>query len=167
MTPSQIAEAQRLSSAALEPPPPQERRPPASSGQAKATGSAFMVSKNGDLVTNAHVVSGCRKITLADGTSLTLQAYEPASDLALLRSTGLAGRTALPLRAGRGIRIADSVLVAGFPLTGIVSPDLNVTTGNVSALSGPDGDEICPKVGDAPRQAAFGTCLIPSLNTTP
>jgi hypothetical protein len=27
--------------------------------------------------------------------------------------------------------------------------------------------EICPKVGDAPRQAAFGTCLIPSLNTTP
>jgi S1-C subfamily serine protease len=79
-------------------------------------------------------------LTLADGTSLTLQAYEPASDLALLRSTDMAGRTALPLRAGRGIRLADSVLVAGFPLTGIVSPDLNVTTGNVSALSGPDGN---------------------------
>jgi hypothetical protein len=30
-----------------------------------------------------------------------------------------------------------------------------------------DAREICPKVGDAPRQAAFGTCLIPSLNTTP
>jgi hypothetical protein len=28
-------------------------------------------------------------------------------------------------------------------------------------------EEICPKVGDAPRQAAFGTCLIPSLNTGP
>jgi TPR repeat protein len=140
MTPYQIAEAQRLSSAAIEPRPRQERQPPVSPGQVKATGSAFLVSGIGDLVTNAHVVSDCRRLTLADGTLLTLGAYEPASDLALLRSASLAGRTALPLRSGKGIRLADSVIVAGFPLTGIVSPDLNVTTGNVSALSGPDGN---------------------------
>ena len=142
LTPAQIAEAQRLSSVTIEsrPKPQPERQKPSSPTDIKATGSAFLVSGIGDLVTNAHVVSGCRRLTLADGTSLTLLAYEPASDLALLRSTNLAGRTALSLRAGRGIRLADSVMVAGFPLTGIVSPDLNVTTGNVSALSGPDGD---------------------------
>lgn len=140
LTPAQLAEAQKQSSAAMGSRPKPERRPPVVSNEVKATGSAFLVSEIGDLVTNAHVVSGCRELTLADGTSLSLLAYEPASDLALLRSTNLTGRTALPLRSGRGIRLADSVMVAGFPLTGIVSPDLNVTTGNVSALSGPDGD---------------------------
>tara|TARA_R110002110_G_scaffold394957_3_gene609260 strand:+ start:77 stop:2878 length:2802 start_codon:yes stop_codon:yes gene_type:complete len=116
------------------------RRPSPTSNDVRATGSAFLVSGAGDLVTNAHVVSECEKLTLSDGTLLTLQAFEPASDLALLRSSSLAGKSALPLRSGKGIRLADSVMVAGFPLTGIVSPDLNVTTGNVSALSGPDGD---------------------------
>jgi uncharacterized protein len=116
------------------------RRPSPTSNDVRATGSAFLVSGAGDLVTNAHVVSECEKLTLADGTLLTLQAFEPASDLALLRSSSLAGKSALPLRSGKGIRLADSVMVAGFPLTGIVSPDLNVTTGNVSALSGRDGD---------------------------
>ena len=31
-------------------------------------------------------------------------------------------------------------MVAGFPLTGIVSPDVNITVGNISSLTGPDGD---------------------------
>lgn len=38
------------------------------------------------------------------------------------------------------MRLADSVMVAGFPLTGIASPDLNITIGNVSSLTGPNGD---------------------------
>jgi TPR repeat protein len=140
LTPAQLAEAQKQSSAEMGRGREPERRPPDPSNDVKATGSAFLVSGIGDLVTNAHVVSECRRLTLADGTLLTMLAYEPASDLALLGSASLAGRSALPLRSGKGIRLADSVMVAGFPLTGIVSPDLNVTTGNVSALSGPDGN---------------------------
>jgi S1-C subfamily serine protease len=44
------------------------------------------------------------------------------------------------LRQGRGVRLADSVVVAGFPLTGLLSSGLNVTTGAVSALAGPGDD---------------------------
>jgi len=44
------------------------------------------------------------------------------------------------LRQGRGVRLADSVVVAGYPLTGLLSSGLNVTTGAVSALAGPGDD---------------------------
>jgi S1-C subfamily serine protease len=44
------------------------------------------------------------------------------------------------LRQGRGVRLADNVVVAGFPLSGLLSSGLNVTTGAVSALAGPGDD---------------------------
>ena len=106
---------------------------------AKSTGTGFVVSSFGHLVTNAHVVTACKKMTLSNGKLLTLQAYDPTSDLALLNSSSLEAISPLPLRFGNNLEVAEAVAVAGFPLSGLLSPELNVTLGNVSALSGPDG----------------------------
>jgi uncharacterized protein len=120
---------------------PATKSRPYGAGDSIATGTGFVVSSLGHLVTNAHVVTGCQKMTLANGTLLTMQAYDPVTDLALLKSSALEGVSPLFLRGGSNVEVAESVAVAGFPLSGLVSPDLNVTLGNVSALSGPDGSK--------------------------
>lgn len=113
---------------------PRTTQPPGTS-----SGSGFLITEQGHILTNAHVITGCSRRTLRDGTILVMVAYDPSRDLALLKSSKLAGRTPLRFRSGRELQVAENILVAGFPLSGLVSPDLNVTIGNVSALSGPDG----------------------------
>lgn len=124
---------------ALSATPGMESRPLDNSAET-ATGSGFVISTAGHVVTNAHVVTGCRRLKLDNGELLTMQAYDPTADLALLQSSTLATVRPLALRRGTSLQVAEQVAVAGYPLTGIVSPDLNVTLGNVSALSGPDGN---------------------------
>lgn len=82
----------------------------------------------------------CRRVSLLGGLALTVLDIDASSDLALLKTGGASIRTPLMLRQGRGVRLADSVVVAGFPLTGLLSSGLNVTTGAVSALAGPGDD---------------------------
>ncbi len=105
-----------------------------------ATGSGFFISAQGHVVTNAHVVTGCRAIRFGDGSVALLKAFEPSSDLALLQAAGARDVAPLSLRAGRGIRLGDDTLVAGYPLSDFLTSALNVTTGTVSALSGPGSD---------------------------
>ena len=143
MTPAQIAEAQRLS---------REWSPMQSTGeQGKAaattkrkqnppdyTGSSFVVSLNGHVLTNRHVVRGCG--TLRVGGQKTRVISEDANnDLALLRLEQSVN-SVVSFREGRGARIGEKVVVAGFPLRGLLSSGLNVTFGNISALVGIGND---------------------------
>jgi uncharacterized protein len=104
-----------------------------------ATGSGFYVSAEGHIVTNQHVVDGCTEMRLTEGQMLQVVAVDKANDLALLRGPKPQGNVA-HFRDGRGIRTGESILIAGFPLHDEISSDLNVTTGNVSSLAGPDND---------------------------
>ena len=104
-----------------------------------SSGTGFYVSSDGLIVTNAHVAEGCKNPRLASGDALSMRDLDNSSDLALLSSSN-ANTVPLVLRSGRGIRLGSDVVVAGFPLRGILSDDLNVTTGSVSALSGPNND---------------------------
>jgi TPR repeat protein len=145
MTPAQIAEGQRLA-AAWKPNAAAVAEPSAAPNKAvvasavESTGSGFFVTAAGHVLTNAHVVEDCRRVSLTDGLALTVLDIDASSDLALLKTGGASTRTPLMLRQGRGVRLADSVVVAGFPLTGLLSSGLNVTTGAVSALAGPGDD---------------------------
>jgi S1-C subfamily serine protease len=153
MTPAQIAEAQRLArewrprqqgpegnAAARElpaPPHPSERpiKP-------KSSGSGFVVSVSGHLLTNQHVVESCARLTVqAVGRerAASLIRADTRNDLALLKMQDKASAQA-HFREGRGIRSGDSVVVLGYPLSGLLASEANVTTGTVSALSGPGDD---------------------------
>jgi serine protease Do len=97
-------------------------------------GAGFIISPEGDIVTNAHVVEGADKVTvtLADGTSLEARIVgtDPTTDLALIRVTS---EVALP-HVGWGdsasLRVGEEVIAIGNPF-GIGS---TVTSGIVSAL---------------------------------
>lgn len=108
-------------------------------GKLAGTGTGFYVAPEGYLVTNAHVVQSCKRVTLKSGDLLQVLDVQPDMDLALLK--GEAAGPVLSIRDGRGVRLAEDLLVAGFPLGGILSSGINVTVGTVSALLGIGDDE--------------------------
>ena len=99
-------------------------------------GSGFYVSASGQIVTNEHVIAACDQLSLPNGDVLEVIASETSSDLALLQAPPPHGNTILSLRAGRGVRSADPIWVAGYPLGGYITSDLSVASGTVMALAG-------------------------------
>jgi S1-C subfamily serine protease len=121
-----------------EPPTPQK-----SAGlEVQSTGSGFFVTNDGWLLTNRHVVNNCAEIDIVvagNRLKTARKIISLSSDLALVKADYSPYRSA-EFRSGKGIRPGSTVVVMGFPLTGILSPEINVTTGNVSALAGIAGD---------------------------
>jgi len=102
------------------------------------TGTGFAVSAQTHIVTNAHVVTGCRSLRALhgeDSAAASLLAVDNKTDLAVLR-TELRTPQIAALRVGPPVRLGESVVSFGFPLTGALSKEGNLTTGNVSALAG-------------------------------
>ena len=143
MTRAQIAEAQRLS---REWRPNQTKVNPGkatiTTGKGKNppdyTGSSFVISQSGHLLSNRHVVDGCTELR-AGGYKIKIIAEDSNNDLALLK-LDQSVNTIASFREGRGARIGDKVVAAGFPLRGLLGSGLNVTFGNVSSLSGTGND---------------------------
>jgi hypothetical protein len=115
--------------------------PRAGAGARTVTGSGFVVSAAGHIVTNHHVVAGCQRVAIAPGTAeAAVIARDARNDLALLKAQGAAPGEAARLRTGRGVRPGDDVVVVGFPLREVLAPSAVVTTGTVSSLSGLGND---------------------------
>ncbi|MCH8188894.1 MAG: trypsin-like peptidase domain-containing protein, partial [Proteobacteria bacterium] len=104
-----------------------------------STGSGFFVSPAGHVLTNEHVVSKCREVRVAGARSARRIATDGNIDLALLKVIP-SKPSAATFRSGRGVRTGDDIIVAGYPLHGLLSSELNVTKGIVSALTGPADD---------------------------
>ena len=103
-----------------------------------SSGTGFFVSPAGQIVTNAHVINGCREVR-TQGAPLAVTAIDTASDLALLRAN-TNSQSSAKIRSGRGPRPGEEVVALGFPLTGILSSDPIVTAGIISALAGIKND---------------------------
>lgn len=110
--------------------------------EAVSSGSGFFVSKTGALLTNDHVVDGCTamraKIGGRDVPGHVLRT-DPDNDLAVILFDTTPAAIA-SFRDGPYVRPGDTVVVAGFPLPGLLAPELNVTTGAVSSLAGMGGN---------------------------
>lgn len=102
-----------------------------------ASGTGIIVSSAGEVITNAHVVSGATSITVtlndtATPLAATLVGTAPANDLALLQVHGASGLRAATLADSRTVVVGDSVLAVGYALGLAGGP--TVTDGIVSAL---------------------------------
>ncbi len=114
----------------------------AGSRRVVSAGTGIAVDAQGHVLTNNHVIAGCPDLRVTDSTgstSASLLAADPANDLAVLR-TGRHATGWASFRDGQGLRPGESLVVTGFPLTGVVSPEMAVTTGSLTALAGAGGD---------------------------
>jgi putative serine protease PepD len=97
-------------------------------------GSGVIISSDGKVLTNAHVVSGADQvtITLSDGRTVdaTIVGADPAKDLAVIQAQGVSGLTAATLGDSNSVRVGEEVIAIGSP-AGLQG---TVTTGIVSAL---------------------------------
>ncbi len=101
---------------------------------AKYTGSGFRVA-DGYFVTHNHVVSGCKSLTV-NGKLATIRSVDGKSDLALV-SADVAG--SVPSIRMQAPQVGEAVSITGYPLRSLLS-GFNLTTGNISSLSGIGGD---------------------------
>ena len=127
---------------------PTQLAPPPAKGKAGTTsgrsaGSGIVVTRDGKILTNAHVVPKCETIgvTFADGIrrNATLLARDDLNDLALLEAPARDLQVA-HFRDGKAVRSGEGVVAVGFPLSSMLSSEANVTVGVVSALAGRKGD---------------------------
>lgn len=108
-----------------------------------ASGTGFVISRQGHVLTNHHVIEGCAMIrTPIEGRQefLSILRSDAQNDLALLKLSSPGVPHTAIFREGRSIRPGESVVAMGFPLHGLLSAEANITTGNVSALAGIGND---------------------------
>nr|WP_083466334.1 trypsin-like peptidase domain-containing protein [Kibdelosporangium sp. MJ126-NF4] len=105
------------------------------SGNAQGLGSGVILTADGRILTNNHVVAGASQVTVTTNDGRTYQAKvvgtDAASDLAVLQLQGASGLTPAALGDSGAVKIGDQVVAIGSPggLQG------TVTTGIVSALN--------------------------------
>ena len=131
------------------------------------SGSGFFISKLGYILSNNHVVSNCKKITIGENVDNQYEAQllnvDRKNDLALLRTTTLdlassetkslikklntqkLGIEIVPLATAGLMRsddveLGEDIVVAGFPYGDIFSKDIKVTFGNVNSTKGVGDD---------------------------
>lgn len=107
----------------------------ATSNAGSSTGSGVIITSDGEIITNNHVVSGASsvKVTTSDGKQYTAQVVgtDSSKDLALIKLEDASGLKAATLGDSDGVKVGDQVVAIGSPegLTG------TVTSGIVSALN--------------------------------
>jgi serine protease Do len=111
-----------------------EETPPEADAPAEITssGTGFFVAPDA-VVTAAHVVRGCLRVTLDDGTPLELIAEDPRRDLAVLRAE-TPSDSWLRLQVDGRPRLGQTVAAVGFPFYGLAGRDIVLTTGNISSI---------------------------------
>ena len=102
---------------------------------AAASGSGFVLTSDGYIVTNYHVVEGADKIkvTTYDDTSYdaTLVGYDESNDIAVLK-VDAKGMQTVVVGDSDALRVGDSVVAIGNPLGELT---FSLTHGDISALN--------------------------------
>src|SRR6202171_1602186 len=112
-------------------------------GNGQAIGSGIVLDTKGNILTNAHVISGARRIevTFSDGTTVsgTLIGSNVGADLAVIR-VSVAASTLHPLTLGNSstVQVGDSVYAIGSPfgLSGSLTEGIVSNLGQTGAVSG-------------------------------
>lgn len=145
----------------------------ASAGSSGGTGSGVILTADGYVVTNTHVVTldgetsdAALTVTTSDGKvyQATVVGTDPTYDLAVIKLKDASGLTPIEFGDSGKLNVGDQTVAVGAPL-GLSN---TVTTGIVSALNrsiqiassavpdGGDQQEQTPGQGDSPFQFDFG-----------
>ena len=104
---------------------------------AAASGTGFAISKDGYILTNNHVISGCQALSINVNdrmVSVKLIASDPLNDLAIIKGD-FKPQTIFYLDPSTP-KLLDDIYVAGYPFGYDINNSIKITKGIVSSLSG-------------------------------
>ena len=108
--------------------------------QGAGSGSGIVLSSDGTILTNNHVVAlagngGSLRVSFNDGSSAkaTVLGKDPLTDTAVIKAQGVSGLTPATIGKSGSLQVGQSVVAIGSPF----GLDSTVTSGIVSALNRP------------------------------
>ena len=125
-------------------------------------GTGFFVSKLGYVVTNNHVINGCKEVFLNTDTGLQqtkIKAVDSTNDLALLQTSYTIPRIA-PMRYNQTFKRGDEVVIIGFPGQNAIRRTYQVRSAFVVDTKGPQGEANWLQFTDAARHGNSGGPLL-------
>jgi putative serine protease PepD len=110
-------------------------------------GSGIILSADGFVVTNFHVVSAQTKVTFGDGmtTTVTVVGVDPSTDIAVVRANGASGLSPITMGSSASLRVGQDVVAVGAPQ----GRPVTATAGVIEALDRPvtpGGDNVVDAV---------------------
>ena len=132
---------------------------PAKPAPRSTSGSGIVVSRDGHILTNQHVVRECDTYQVIDNATrilkASLQAVDVAKDLALLtveeRFTSVA-----PVRKEAAPKLGEAVTVVGYPLVGVLGTRPTVGFGHISSTVGVSGNPTQMQISVPIQRGASG-----------
>ncbi len=119
-----------------------------------STGSGIVITPNGLILTNEHVVRQCDSFQIVLDSNRTVKATlrnaDPALDLALL-AVEASFPLAAPLRQDAAPKLGEPVAVIGYPLVNVLSAQPNISFGHVNSTVGVSGNPAHMQI-DVPIQ---------------
>ena len=113
-----------------------------SSGDAQGSGSGIILTEDGTILTNAHVVEGAGDpsasdlvVSFSDGTTAPAKVVgeDPVTDVAVIKAQNVSGLQPATLGRSSNLQVGQNVVAIGSPF----GLSATVTTGIVSALNRP------------------------------
>jgi putative serine protease PepD len=150
-----------------------------SSSSAEGEGSGVILSADGLILTNNHVIDGAStlQVQFNDGTTATAKVVgaDSTDDLAVIKADGVSGLTPAAIGSSAGLQVGQDVVAVGSPL----GLSATVTSGIVSALNRPvatsDAQQQTPEQqlqqlpgrgqSQTPSQAAVQATVINAIQT--
>jgi serine protease Do len=132
----------------------------------RGSGSGFLLSADGEILTNHHVVEGAKRLTvkLADGRSFRAHIVggDPDTDVALIKIEGVSGLPIVRLGDSAALRVGEWVCAIGNPL----AYEHTVTVGVVSYLGRKLFDESLDNYIQTDAAINFGNSGGPLINAS-
>lgn len=104
------------------------------------SGTGFFVAPSGLLVTNAHVVEGCREVEVVGHGKADVVAFDAKLDLAAAILTAPKGPLPFATIETKKPALGQSLVAVGFPLADLLGANIQVNAGIVSGESGRTAD---------------------------
>lgn len=104
------------------------------------TGTGFIFTGH-HILTNHHVIKNCKKILINSGSESETAMVEKSNleeDIAILYT--MKSWNSISEFSPNDSQLGQEVIVAGYPLRGLLSDDMNIVSGEISSLSGLQND---------------------------
>ncbi len=117
---------------------PEKKKPDDDKVIAAASGTGFFVSRTGHIITNHHVIEGCKSVKVSfkgDEIEAKTLAIDKVNDLAIVKTT--INPNKVYSVSNKDVALLEDIIIAGHPLGKKISSAIKTSKGSVTTLAGP------------------------------